>query len=98
MSYPKRTDANQSTIAADLRRAGCQVKDLHIVGRGVPDLLAAHHNARPAGQNWLFECKVKGGRFTEDETEFFRDWPGQKAVVYDALDALAIMGLLKEAA
>lgn len=94
----KRTDANQAEIAAGLRRAGCRVKDLHIVGGGVPDLLSAHHNSIPRGQNWLLECKVKGGRLTDDESEFFRDWPGQKAIVYCVEDGLRVMGLLKEAA
>ena len=91
----KRTDANQSTIAADLRRAGCQVKDIHIVGHGIPDLLVAHPQAEG---NWLFEVKAPRGRLTPDEDRFFEEWPGQRDIIRSAEDALRIMGLLKEAA
>ena len=92
----KRTDANQSTIAADLRRAGCQVKDLHIVGKGVPDLLVAHPQCA-GNTNFLFEVKTQRGRLTPDEDRFFNEWPGQKDVIHSAEDALRIMGLMEAA-
>ena len=91
----KRTDANQAEIAADLRRAGCQVKDIHAVGHGIPDLLVAHPQAEG---NFLFEVKTARGRLTPDEDRFFDEWPGQAHIIHSAEDALRIMGLLKEAA
>jgi len=94
----KRTDANQAEIVAGFRKAGCEVTLTHMVGQGFTDCVCSHAASRPAGQNFLFEIKVKGGRLTDDEIKWHRRWPGQKAVIYCVEDGLRIMGLLKEAA
>lgn len=89
----KRTDANQAEIVAALRKAGCSVQDIHTVGKGCPDILVGH-----AGRCFVFECKVKGGRLTDDEQKWWLAWRGQWDTIYSAEDALRIMGLIKEAA
>ena len=97
---PKRTDGNQATIAADLRRAGCKVFDTHALGHGFPDIVVAHAGTDWPDHTWLFEIKAQGNRarLTPDEAQFMTDWPGRIDIIRSAEDALAIMGLLKEAA
>ena len=90
---PKRTDANQSVIMTNLRKVGCEVQDLHIIGHGCPDILTSHPQANPSSQNWLFEIKSDGGKLTEDEIKWHRRWPGQKAIIHCFEDAARIMGL-----
>lgn len=53
---PKRVDANQRSIVADLRAIGATVEDLHEVGDGCPDIAVGFR-----GQNYLFEIKTESG-------------------------------------
>jgi hypothetical protein len=91
---PRRVDKNQRQIVAELRQAGCSVTDTHTLGSGFVDIVASHPQAKPPSQNWLFEIKSDGGRLTDDEIEWHREWPGQKAVIYCFEDAARIMGLI----
>jgi len=86
----KRTDANQAAIMAELRKAGCSVQTLHVVGHGCPDLVVGH-----GGQNWLFEVKTPGGKMTQDEADWATEWRGQYHTVRSAEEALMLMGLLR---
>ena len=94
MRLAAKPDSNQKHIVAILRQCGATVRILAMVGQGVPDLLVSHPLAVPPGQNFLLECKMKDGRLTDAERVFFDEWPGQKAIVYCAEDALRVMGLL----
>lgn len=72
MRVAARTDANQHTIVAALRRCGCSVQDLSRVGRGVPDLLCGYH-----GQNYLIEIKIHKEKHTLIQKEWHASWRGQ---------------------
>lgn len=85
----KRTDANQADIAADLRRCGCSVQDLHIVGKGCPDLAVGVR-----GLTFLLEVKVGKGTLTDDEKDWHAEWRGQVAIVHSTEEALAVVGLV----
>lgn len=43
MGYARRTDANQSTLVAELEQAGFSVTLLHRVGNDIPDLLVGRN-------------------------------------------------------
>jgi hypothetical protein len=88
-----RTDANQSSIVRDLRKAGASVMILSGVGEGCPDLLVGFR-----GSNYLFECKdgtqpPSKKRLTEDEKAFHLTWDGQVAVVETVEDCFDRMCL-----
>lgn len=53
----RRTDNNQSEIVNDLRDLGCRVVDIHVIGSGVPDLIATF-----CGFAVLVEVKNMGGK------------------------------------
>ena len=104
MRTKARTDANQSTIVADLRAIGATVVLLHAVGQGCPDLLVGY-----GGKNYLLE--VKDGekspsrrKLTPDQEDFHRDWRGQVSTVknsaeaMDAIDAriIPVLGTINE--
>jgi hypothetical protein len=86
---PRKVDANQPAIVAELRQAGCSVTDTHTLGAGFPDLVVGR-----MGATWLFEVKVPGGTLTDDERTWFDEWRGQAAIIYSAEDALRIMGVM----
>ena len=86
---PRKVDANQPQIVAELRQAGCSVTDLHTVGAGCPDLVAGWQ-----GKTFLLEVKSPGGKLTDDEQTWFDEWRGQAAIIYSAEDALRIMGVI----
>jgi hypothetical protein len=91
---PKRVDANQSAIVRDLRKAGCSVEILSMVGKGVPDLLVGRQ-----GQNYLLEVKdgekvASKRRLTPDEEEWHDSWRGAVSIVANIEEALAVVGLV----
>lgn len=70
MRRAARVDANQGTIVAALRAAGCFVQSLAMVGQGCPDLLVGYRG------KW-FVMEVKDGakapsdrRLTQDEKKW----------------------------
>lgn len=91
MRQAARVDANQSSIVLALRQIGATVQPLHMVGRGVPDLLIGYR-----GQNFLLE--VKDGRrppsqrkLTNDEQAWHEAWRGVVHIVYSAEDAVTLI-------
>jgi len=86
---PKRTDANQKEIVAELRKiGGVSVQDIHEVGHGCGDILVGWR-----GLNYIFEIKTPSGRMNKLEREWWLNWGGQYAVIRSAEEALNIMEL-----
>lgn len=89
-----RTDGNQKEIVAELRKRGYGVQHLHMVGKGVPDILVCSRQ-----RNWLFEIKDPAQppskrRLTKDEEEWHLIWKhqgGQVDVIETAEQAIEIM-------
>jgi len=72
---PKRVDANQAELVAEVRRLGGEVQHLHTLGHGCPDLLIAF------ADRWLV-VEVKDGekppsrrRLTPDEERWHARFP-----------------------
>ena len=91
MRYRPRTDANQLAIVDVLRKAGCSVQVLAVLGNGCPDLLIGKH-----GVNILLEIKNPKSRpsqrtLTDDERGWHAAWLGQVAVVESAEEALQLI-------
>ena len=91
MRFRAKVDANQSTIVAHLRRAGCTVQSLAAVGKGCPDILVGYQ-----GYNFTFE--VKDGdlppshrRLTSHESQWHAMWKGQVGTILTADEALTFM-------
>ena len=87
---PKSTDANQSLIVADLRKAGATVQTLHEVGRGCPDLLVGFR-----GVNYLIEVKTETGMLRYSQWEWHHEWWGQVAIARTSEEALRIIGAIE---
>lgn len=85
---PKRVDANQASIVADLRAIGATVEHLHEVGHGCPDILVGFREA-----NYLFEIKTESGQLRGKQRDWHGLWHGQVAVIRSTEEALKIMGL-----
>ncbi len=86
----KRVDSNQREIVEALRQIGASVEPIHMVGRGVPDLLVGFR-----GQTFVLEVKARTGRLTADELDWHLRWRGQKAVVRSADEALKAIGAVE---
>lgn len=87
---PKRVDANQAEIVADLRAIGAEVKHLHEVGNGAPDIAVGWYG------NWLFEIKMPGEKLNKAQVKWHRRWKeagGQVDVIETSEEAFKIMGL-----
>ncbi len=84
--YAHRVDANQKTIVAALRLAGCDVLHTHTLAYGAPDLLVWSPHT---GSLHLLELKTEAGKLTEDEQDFHRRWSGPIHVVTTAEEAIA---------
>ena len=84
---PKRVDANQPEIVADLRGIRATVQHLHEVGKGCPDILVGFR-----GNNWLFEIKTKAGKLTPDEITWHNEWKGRVITIKDSRMAIDLMG------
>ena len=87
---PKSTDANQSAIVADLRKAGATVFSLHEVGYGCPDLLVGFR-----GKNFIIEIKTEDGTLTPSQVDFHDGWRGQVDVARTSEEALSIIGAIE---
>jgi hypothetical protein len=93
MRRAARVDRNQAEIVAVLRSVGASVQPLHTIGKGCPDLLVGHR-----GRNWLIEIKdgllpPSKRQLTGDEMEWHAAWRGQVAIVSNAEEALALIGV-----
>ena len=90
MRQAARVDANQESIVAGLKRAGCEVLSLARVGQGCPDILALR------GSNlFLMEIKTDGGTLNAAQIAFAKRFPVH--VVRSIEGALAVVGLMKAA-
>ena len=93
----KRVDSNQAEIVAKLRSVpGVVVFHAHELGKGFPDLVVSW---RGSVQNFLFEVKdpdkpPSKRKLTPQEILFHETWPGQKAIIETAEEALLIMGAI----
>lgn len=83
-----KTDKNQPDIMVALRRNGCKVIDLFLIGGGVPDLLAL----LPDGTLKLIEVKNPDGRdrLTDKQKDFISEgWPVSIVHYPDQVAAIA---------
>lgn len=88
MRRAAKADANQAEIVALLRKLGCSVQPIHMVGRGVPDLLLG-----VAGKNFIVELKdgskpPSARKLTPDETDWHQRWLGQVDIIESAAQAV----------
>ncbi len=93
MRRSARTDGNQRAIVKALRKAGASVETLHMVGKGVPDLLVGI-----GGKTFLVEVKNDKGTLTPDQVRWHGEWRGAKPlIVRDEVQALWAVGLVEGA-
>jgi hypothetical protein len=72
MSFAKKVDKNQASVVKALRDYGADVHLLHMVGRGIPDLLVAYE-----GHTILIEVKDGAHKvFTPEQIKFIAAWKG----------------------
>jgi len=98
--YGARVDDNQAEIVAALRKAGCVVQPLHMVGGGCPDIAVGR-----AGRHWLMEIKdgskpPSARKLTKDEQDWHDLWANQVRsgavrVVESVDDALRAVGAIE---
>ena len=88
MRRAAKIDDNQRSIVRALRRAGCEVMSLAMVGNGCPDLICCR-----GGNLTMLEIKnEKRGRLTPHQKSFHQRWP--VAVVTNELEALRAVGVI----
>jgi Holliday junction resolvase len=72
MAYIKKVDKNQKDVVKTLRDYGADVYLLHMVGKGIPDLLVAYE-----GHTILIEVKDGAHKvFTPEQIKFITSWKG----------------------
>ncbi len=88
---PKKVDANQPQLVADLRRCGLLVHVTSDLGRGFPDIVV--------GVPWnlkILLCEVKNPeerwKLTEKEEKFHELWNGLIHIIETTEDALRLLG------
>ena len=81
MRQAAKVDSNQKDIVKALRQVGAKVQPIHMVGKGVPDLLVAYRD------RW-FVMEVKDGSkplskqaLTDDEAEWHDEFNQQAPVI-----------------
>lgn len=81
-----RTDANQRRIVQALRKAGAAVTPLHMVGRGVADLLCSFRG------HWLMiEVKTDSGTLTKDQIAWQASQRAPVRIVRNEEEAVAVL-------
>jgi hypothetical protein len=92
MSFAKKVDKNQAAVVKTLRDNGADVYLLHMVGKGIPDLLVAYE-----GHTILIEVKDGVNKvFTPDQLKFIAGWKGGHLFrVNNEQEALEVLKLLK---
>jgi len=72
MSFAKKVDKNQAAVVKTLRDNGADVYLLHMVGKGIPDLLVAYE-----GHTILIEVKDgEDKKLTPQQITLFANWQG----------------------
>jgi len=92
MSFAKKVDKNQAVVVKALRDNGADVYLLHMVGKGIPDLLVAYE-----GHTILIEVKDGADKvFTPDQIKFIAGWKGGHLYrVNSSEEALDVLKSLK---
>lgn len=91
MRRAARIDDNQIEIVNGLRKFGCSVLVLSMIGKGCPDILVGY-----LGANYLIEIKdgnkiPSKRKLTPDEIEFISNWRGDVIVTESLQYALDIL-------
>ena len=72
MAYAKKVDKNQTLVVKALRDYGAQVHHLHMVAKGMPDIMVCY-----ADQTILMEIKDgEDKKLTPDQIKLFANWIG----------------------
>jgi hypothetical protein len=92
MSFAKKVDKNQAAVVKTLRDNGADVYLLHMVGKGIPDLLVAYE-----GHTILIEVKDGVNKvFTPNQLKFIATWKGGPLHrVNNEQEALEVLNLYK---
>ena len=103
-----RTDHNQAEVRKAFESLGCSVFDLSNVGGGLPDLLVGL-----VGINLLVEIKkpkgtdkakirtqfgIYKGKLTPAQTDFFKTWKGQKAIITTQAEVIQLVATTRKRA
>jgi hypothetical protein len=92
MTFAKKVDKNQNDVVKTLREYGADVYLLHMVGKGIPDLLCLYQ-----GHTLLLE--VKDGidkKLTPAQIKLFANWKGGHLYrVNSSEDAIEVLKSLK---
>jgi hypothetical protein len=95
MRTDAKVDANQASVMASLRKAGCSVQSLAAIGKGCPDLLVSF-----GGHNVLVEVKdgnkpPSAQKLTADQEKWHERWQSKVWIVRDVLDAAHVVMWLR---
>lgn len=92
MRRAAKVDQNQSDIVAALRKAGCYVEPLHMVGGGCPDLFVARGSF-----STLMEIKMPGEKLNDTQQSWHVAYlfkTGRRVpVVHSVREALEAIGV-----
>ena len=86
MTFARRVDENHGLIKKAFEQCGCSVLDLFRLGGNAPDLLVSC-----CGIDQLVEVKSDGGRLSDGQEEFHRDWRGSKPRVIRTVKEAALL-------
>jgi hypothetical protein len=76
MRVASRIDTNQPRMVRRLRELGFHIVHLHMLGRGVPDVLvSAYSNRTERVEALLVEIKTDKGTLTDDERTWHESYP-----------------------
>ena len=95
MKTAAKVDANQASVMASLRKAGCSVQSLAAIGKGCPDLLVAF-----GGHNVLVEVKdgakvPSAQKLTADQVKWHAKWPAKVWIVANEMDVAEVVMWLR---
>lgn len=92
--FARKQDANHNELKDAYERMGVSVLDLSKVAEltqpGCPDLLCAIH-----GFTWLSETKTMTGDLSPAQEHFMSLWKGDKHVVRNVDQVIAVVGVYK---
>ena len=95
MKTAAKVDANQASVMASLRKAGCSVQSLAAIGKGCPDLLVSF-----GGHNVLVEVKdgakvLSAQKLTADQVKWHAKWPAKVWIVANEMDVAEVVMWLR---
>lgn len=101
MRVASRIDSNQTRMVSHLRQCGLVVILLHMVGKGVPDLLTVGYSRKSERvEALLVEVKTEKGKLTSDQVTWHGEWlekfedGGPLLVARESTDVLQWYGLI----